>query len=199
MSKIVFGFDIDGVLTNDDDGRQNVWLKRAQKYFGKPLLKPSFYLDEALDLSPEEVEEFFQVMLEEVFTTIPSRPRSAATLQELWDLGATIHLITARAEKYRQITESWLKKEGMPYHSLQMSPGERAYSKGEKCLKLGVQFFVDDHLENAKDAAKRGIYTLLYHASHNRGHPTALPRVKNWGEINRHIRLFLGKRPRALP
>ncbi|NLJ79564.1 MAG: hypothetical protein GX335_00845 [Firmicutes bacterium] len=199
ISKLIFGFDIDGVLTNDDDGQSNIWLTSAREYFGKPLIKPSFYLEEAFDLTPEEVDEFFQETLETVFTSVPIRPHSAPTLQKLWDLGATIHLITARSEKHRAVTEAWLREHGIPYHSLEMSPVQATYSKGEACLKLGVEFFVDDQLQNAKDVAGKGIYTLLYHASHNRDSPTSLPRVKDWLEINRHIDFFLQGRARMVP
>ena len=42
ISRLIFGFDIDGVLTDDDNGQENIWLARASAYFNKPIVKHSF-------------------------------------------------------------------------------------------------------------------------------------------------------------
>jgi hypothetical protein len=160
------------------------------------MIRPSFYIEEAFDRTVEEVREFFAAKIDSIISTVPIRPHCAEILGKLWDQGCTIHLITARDEEHRQVTEYWLKKHNLPYHSLFMSPHRENYSKGDRCVELGVDFFVDDKLENAHDVAERGIYTLLFHASHNRHRQTVLPRVKNWLEIDHHIdRLFQERLP----
>jgi 5'(3')-deoxyribonucleotidase len=70
-----------------------------------------------------------------------------------------------------------------------------SYSKGVLCQELQVGFFVDDKVENVEDISSKGIYTLLFHASHNREYKTSLPLVKNWLEVQRHITSFLGNTP----
>jgi len=187
ISKLIFGFDIDGVLTGDDDGVTNLWLQKAAEYFGQEMIRPSFYIEEAFDRTVEEVREFFAAKIDSIFASVPIRPHCAETLTKLWDQGCTIHLITARDEEHRQVTEAWLKKHEIPYHTLSMSPHKQSYSKGDRCVELGVDFFVDDKFENAHEVAERGIYTLLFHASHNRDRETTLPRVRSWLDINEHI------------
>lgn len=193
--KANFGFDIDGVLTDDDDGHKNIWLLYGEKFFGKPIVKPSFFIEEAFDITPKEAETFFKEMQETVYNAVSVRPYCAEVLNNLRNLGVNIHLITARDERHRDLTEDWLKKAQVPYDSLQMSPFNQSYCKGDKCLELGIEFFVEDNLQNAKSVAQRDIYTLLFHASHNRSKLTTLPRVKDWREISSHIRFYLRNRP----
>lgn len=188
----VFGFDIDGVLTNDDDGDCSIWIKEASSYFGEPLpTKRSYYIEEAFNKSRAEVQEFFKARIETIFETVPIREHAAATLQDLQRRNHTVHLITARDERFRSITERWLARHQVPYHRLFMSPPQQSYSKGSLCKELQVGFFVDDKVENALDTVSNGIYTLLFHASHNVNDTSSLPLVKNWLEVQEHIRLFL--------
>lgn len=196
ISKFVFGFDIDGVLTNDDDGNCNIWLKEASKYFGEPILKRSYYIEEAFNKSKEEVQEFFKERINTIFSSVPVREHAVETIRDLAKRDCTIHLITAREERHRNITETWLNNHQIPYHSLTMSPVNQSYSKGKRCQELGVQFFVDDKIENAVDVANQDVYTLLFHASHNLNHQTGLPLVKSWLEVQEHIHLFFEKRLR---
>ncbi len=193
ICKHVFGFDIDGVLTNDDDGECSIWLREASAYFGVPLPKKrAYYIEEALDKSRAEVQEFFEARIDGILESVPIREHAGATLQDLHSIGHTVHLITARDERFRPITERWLQRHQVPYHSLFMSPPQQSYSKGSLCKELQVGFFVDDKIENALDTAGNGIYTLLFHASHNLHHSSALPLVKDWLEVQEHIGLFLG-------
>ena len=193
MSRLILGFDIDGVLTNDDDGECSIWLKEASEYFGVPLPeKRAYYIEDAFGISREEVLGFFRARVHKIYSEVPVREHVAETLQSLWNSGHTIHLITARDESSRDITEKWLRRHSLPYHSLYMHRSKQPFSKGTLCQELQVGFFVDDKVENALETAEKGIYTLLFHASHNRGFVAPLPLVKNWREIQRHINLWLG-------
>lgn len=191
ISRLIFGFDIDGVLTNDDDGHSNIWLREASDYFGEPILKRAYYIEEAFNKTKGEVQEFFRARVSTIFQTVPVREHAAETLQNLRSRGHDIHLITARDEEYRQVTEDWLERHGIPYHSLSMRKDSERYSKGILCQQLGVGFFVDDKVENAEDTARLGVYTLLFHASHNLEANTSLPLVRSWREVRTHIELFL--------
>lgn len=199
ISRLVFGFDIDGVLTNDDDGKQNIWLETAAEYFEQDMIRPSFYIKEAFGRTTEEVLEFFAAKIETIFQEVPPRPHSASVLQRLYQSDHIVHLITARDEQHKEVTESWLRKHRFPYHSLTMSPHRGSYCKGERCAELDVDFFVDDKLENAEDVAAQGIYTLLFHASHNKGRETSLPRVNSWREIESHIDNLMQKQFKQTP
>lgn len=150
-------------------------------------------MEDAFNKTRDEVEEFFASCIEGIFTTVPPREGAPETLRALHEQGYIIHLITHRDERHRTVTESWLARHGFPYHSLTMCPTGQGYSKKARCLELGVQFFVDDKLENAQEVAASGIYTLLFYASHNARRPNDLPLVKNWEEIGEHIHFFLNQ------
>jgi len=187
---LVFGFDIDGVLTDDDNGQSNLWLERASAFFNRPILKHSFYIDEALGIAKEELEPFLVRETAMIMEIVSPRQGCVEVLTRLMDRGHEVQLITARSEPYREVTEDWLRRHKIPYTDLHMSPSEdQSYSKGQKCEQLGVQLFVDDHFKNCTDVAGRGIRTLLYHTSHNREQscPPQIIRVYNWLEIAQHI------------
>lgn len=138
-------------------------------------------------------------MVHSIFAHVPIRPHSVQTLEELRNQEAVIHLITARNETFRGITEKWLKKHNVPYDGLHMSPSNgQGYSKGAKCVELGVEFFVDDNLENCIDAAHHGVHVVLFEASHNKGRTTTIQRVTDWLHIREQIDSVLHRRSRAV-
>jgi len=179
-------------LTNDDDGECSIWLQEASEFFGLPLPdKRAYYIEDVFGVSREEVHRFFNARANDILQKVPIREHAAETLQELQKDKHTIHLITARDERHRSLTEDWLKRHGVPYNQLFMSQPKQSYSKGALCQQLRVGFFVDDKVENALDTASHGIYTLLFHASHNLGKADSLPLVKDWLQVREHIELHL--------
>ncbi|HBG01809.1 MAG TPA: hypothetical protein DDW87_09585, partial [Firmicutes bacterium] len=90
ISQKVFGFDIDGVLTNDDDGDCSLWLQEASNYFGEPIVKRSYYIEDAFNKSKGEVQEFFRARVSTIFATVPVREDAAETLQGLFRRGHEI-------------------------------------------------------------------------------------------------------------
>ena len=180
------------MLTNDDDGDCNLWIKEASQFFGLPLpQKRTYYIEDAFGLTTDEVHGFFRARADHIIETVPIREQAAETLKDLKDRKHTIHLITARDERHRSITEGWLQRHGVPYDRLFMSSSQQSYSKGALCKELQVSFFVDDKIENALDTAKHSVYTLLFHASHNLGRTHSLPLVKDWTQVREHIDLHL--------
>lgn len=171
-------------------------METASAYFGEPILKAAYYIEDAFNKTREEVAEFFAACVEDIFKNIPPRALAPETLRNLADRGCIIHLITHRDTKYRATTEQWLQRHGIPYDSLTMSSNGRGYSKKERCQELGVQFFVDDKLENAEEVASSGIYTLLFHASHNAHRSSNLTSVRSWQEVGQHIDFFLAQQYR---
>ena len=129
-----------------------------------------------------------------ILTSVTPRQGCVQVLRGLLQAGYEVHLITARSEFLRPVTEDWLHRYQVPYTALHMSPSlEEDYSKGERCDQLGVQFFVDDHYPNCIDTADRGVYTLCFTrltTSISLAH-LRLP-VYNWREIAQHIAALTG-------
>ncbi len=192
MAGLIFGFDIDGVLTADDDGESNLWLTEASRYFGKDLVQQSFSLEKALALSRADVEEFIQTRAPEILTQVPARDNAVDVLQRLQADGVSVHLITARRASLRDVTETWLRKFKIPYETLTMNEEDSHTPKGVSCLQLGVQFFVDDNYENCVGCRSAGVFTLMYYASHNRQKFPPVPVVYDWLGIEQHALDFIG-------
>lgn len=189
---LIFGFDIDGVLTADDDGKQNVWIQEAARYLNVTPIKASFRLDEALGVKEEVIEEFFQEKGESILANMPIRPHCQKVLTDLKARGALIHLITARQEGFRSTTLEWLSKHNICYDALHMNPNPNGFfSKGKLCRNLQVQFFVDDSFANCVDLYKHNIYTLMFSTSHNQEKTSPVPIVHNWYEIEEKIATFI--------
>ena len=192
LQKKVFGFDIDGVLTADDDGRQNTWVVEAGRFFKKKPVRASFRLDEALGLKKAEVERFFRAKGHTILAEVPVRTGCVDVLCELKNQGHTVHLITARNEGFRQITEDWLQRHAIPYDSLTMNEAPHtAFGKGKVCRSLSVELFVDDNYENCLDIHRSGVPVLMYYASHNRERHPFVPVVHDWDDIRSHIETIL--------
>ena len=90
ISKIIFGFDIDGVLTADDNGEENIWLARASAFFRRPIVKHCFNIDEALGIARDDLEPFLRSETVPILTSVPIRPGCKRVLTRLWQLGHEI-------------------------------------------------------------------------------------------------------------
>ena len=78
------------------------------------------------------------------------------------------HIVTARAEKYRGETESWLRRHGVEFESLTMTPwhskaermdamrfaGGRGAWKAEQVRRLGVELFIESCPKQAAIVAR---------------------------------------------
>jgi len=90
-------------------------------------------------------------------------------------------IVTARQEIYREVTEQWLLRNGMPYDQLIMTG---THKKEEACLEQRLQIMVEDTLEVGIDLCAVGIHVLLLDAPYNRRDlPEMITRVFNWQEI----------------
>ncbi len=186
-----FGFDIDGVLTDDDDGTSNIWMVEASRYFNRPLIKPSFYLHEAVGVTRQEIDRFIEARSMAIMENVSIRPHCLNVLRRLKSVYCDIHLITARKDSCRNLTEAWLGANQIPYDSLTMkSVKDSHYSKGTICQHLEVDLFVDDNYENCLELKQSGIYTLMYHCSHNQDKQAPVPVVRDWHEIETSIYQF---------
>lgn len=121
MKNIVV-FDIDGTLA-DIDHRQ-IHVKEEPKDW------PAFWKGMEKDIPHKPVIELCNTM---------------------YNAGKTIYLCTGRLEKYREITEEWMQKNGVFYHVLLMTKDDDfrgdIYSKIEMLEFIGkdnILFVVDD-------------------------------------------------------
>jgi len=99
-------------------------------------------------------------------------------------------IITAKPEELREQTISWLDTHlpnifsEVVFTNHFQGAGQKR-SKGDVCLELGIEAFVDDAIHNAENVASAGVPVLLLDAPWNRKFEETeyIKRVHNWEEI----------------
>ena len=173
------GVDIDGVLADS----LTLWVRELNRYFNKNKRYEEIKIyDLALtfELTYEQLLEFARdkgVYLNGAANPIPD----AAYYLKKIKAAHHVSIVTARQEKYREVTEYWLKRQDMGYDELYMSG---TYKKQGLCSSLGLQVMIEDTLEIAAEISAAGIPVLLLDAPYNRRDlPKLVTRVYNWKEI----------------
>lgn len=133
-------------------------------------------------------------------------PECPAVLERLAQAGHELYFITARAEKRRVITETWLREKGLLRHAKAVHlkprgdftppthPQGRYDAKGSAVYKwrlaadLGLDAFCEDDETIAKTLAEGGIRVYLFDRVWNRGldHPN-VTRVRDWDDVARLV------------
>ena len=178
----IIGFDIDGVLTDELIEGENIWQRELEAYFpGLELLEPSFSFTEAYGLSHARVSEFMDARAHKIFRNVKPQAGCKELLDWLERMDFIIHFVTARDDRYGEVTKEWLKEHGLPYAGLWFKE-----SKGALCRSLGIEMFVDDYWENCLDIRDHGIVSLLMSAPHNLPYSAekGIYRVRSWREID---------------
>lgn len=182
-----FGFDIDGVLTAEGKGNNNIWVRYLQRFLDEKIeIKNNSYdFCEAFELSQETMDEFLTEYLEEIYASVPPAPKADEVLAELISNDHKIILITARDKKFRPLTEQWLREHDINYDRLIHDS-----NKAIRADRLGLELFVDDKKENIIELNKVGISTLIFDGHHNKDldEKFYFERVENWKQIQEIIK-----------
>lgn len=152
------GIDIDGVITDEGTAENNIWQRKMNEYFSRDIKlgKYTYNLAEAYGLSEQELNSFLTDKLFEVYQEVNSAPGARETLTQLAEQGHSLILITARNEKFRDLTENWLEKHQIPYHEL-----HHQYDKAPLVVEKNISLFIDDKKENALNIAAE-IFRLFW-------------------------------------
>jgi hypothetical protein len=190
--KYNIGIDIDGVLTDEGDRDNNIWLQKMNEFFNRKItLKEHTYdLRKAFGLTDQELNDFLEIKLPEVYANVGAAPGAKETLEELNQAGHKLILITARNEIFRDLTENWLEKHQIPYHELHHND-----DKAPLAVKKDIFLFIDDRKENAAEIAAENIPVILVNKYHNLNFQSSnnILKADNWNEIRKNIKLLLSK------
>ena len=160
-----------------------------------------WHLLDHLPVKPADRDRFrLELYDSPFFGELDVYPECPAVLGRLAEAGHELYFITARAEKRRVITETWLQKQGLLKYAKGVHlkprgdfvppvPG-RYDAKGSAIYKwrlacdLGLDAFCEDDETIAKTLAEGDIKVYLFDRSWNRGleHPN-ITRVKDWDEL----------------
>jgi uncharacterized HAD superfamily protein len=190
--KYNFGIDIDGVLTDEGPDNNSIWQQKMNEFFEREitLKKYTYNLAKAFAINNQELNEFIQAKIEDVYSSVKPIDKAREILTELSEKGHRLILITARHEEHRPLTEKWLNDYNIPYHEL-----HHEHDKAPLAAKKNISLFIDDKKENALEIAAKNIPVFLvskYHNSDFNGN-SKITKVNNWDEIRENIDLFLSK------
>lgn len=177
------GVDIDGVLADS----LSLWVKELNIYFDKNVRVEDFHLYDirkTYDLAVHEIERFIELKGRDLMVKSPPLPGAPYYLSRI-KKHHDVYIITARDGRYRNDTEQWLEKHGLPYDGLFLLG---SHEKKEICLERKLHVMVEDTLEIGKKISSAGIPVLLMDAPYNRGSlPGLVYRKRSWEEIYRFI------------
>lgn len=170
--------DIDGTITKPND-----WLKRANAYFGKNVAPEDvtvYEVHKVLGIERQEFEAFYQRYGKLIHWEAEIRKGVREFLDRM-ALDHQIHIVTAREERMRDITEKWLGAHGIPMDSLALLGNP---NKVWKARQLESDLFIEDSYSNAIQLAEAGFEVLLLNCTYNQGIlPGNVSRVSGWHEI----------------
>lgn len=178
------GLDIDGCINNFS----------TLIYEYAAIFNERYGIDKKPDFSDYLIERYFgwsQYMNNEFWTlyyrqalstTVPL-PGAAETISLLKRNGVEIYLITARGEKYREITNDWLNKHNIKFDKLIMTK-----EKAAKCLEYRIDLMVEDEPENCRSISmETPVLCMSYKYNECLEGMDNITRVSNWAEIYNEV------------
>src|SRR6056297_1172866 len=190
--KYNFGIDIDGVLTDEGPDNNSIWQQKMNEFFDREITLKEYTYDlaKAFAINNQELNDFIQAKIEDVYSSVKPINKARDILAELEKEGHRLILITARHEEHRSLTEKWLNDHNIPYHEL-----HHAHDKAPLAAKKNISLFIDDKKQNALEIAAKDIPVFLVSKYHNydfKGNHK-ITKVNNWDEIRENIELFISK------
>ena len=184
----VIGIDIDDTIA---DG-VGFFVPQLNRHFNKNIKIEEINgrFCDVYGIDQKLINEFFYSFGDDIFSQLSPLPNSVETIKGFYDEGHEIIIVTARPETSRKITENWLNKFNIPYHSLYFDK-----EKSKLCKSLGVEIFIDDYPIVIENMFSRGITSLFMDIPKNINNPVSngIHRVKNWNEIDSLVRSLLKK------
>lgn len=176
------GIDIDGVITHEKKGKENIWLRALNNYFENKITrkKDVYNFTEAYDIPLEDLKEFLGQKLHEIYSKVDIAPGAKEIIDKIKAKGHTIYLITARHKKFRPLTIKWLEQHHINYDYLYHED-----QKAKLAVEKNIKLFIEDNQSNTIDLLNENIPVILVDKYHNKEVPDReiLYRADNWKQI----------------
>ena len=159
------GFDIDGIMTDND----KIQLETAKKYLGKKYNldiydKSGKGLKEIYNCSAKEEKKFWTYYTLRKLLKEKPRDGIVETIKKLKEEGNQLYIITSRAETTKKnikgfimrfLTKKWLKKNGIEYDDILFCSIENSpIDKRRVCEEKEIEIMVEDTYENILEISK---------------------------------------------
>ena len=176
--RLVVGCDLDGVL--GDIVQQVVLFSRREHHIS--MTKRHIISENIETCAPirrEQLHELFRNR--EFFRSLPLVPHARQMLSSLKELGWKIHIVTDRFwyDGIREDTKQWLIRHRIPFNSVVFA---RKEEKHDLAVKLGIEWFIEDQLSNARLLAPICHVLLLDRPYNQGGIPDKVKRVDSLGQ-----------------
>jgi len=174
---LTIGIDIDDVIADT----HKVLLEVARQYI--PIDEndaKQHYVQDMKHGSKELRNKIFEEMFDKhLIANMPTLPGAVEKINELYDKGNKIILITARSDNWRPQTEEWLKNIGLKYNKFITTSGD---GKSRYAREEGVDVFIDDRADWVESLVDVGdIKVFVFDQPWNT--EVALPRIKDWRQV----------------
>ena len=127
--------------------------------------------------------EFWSKYYKQIMARALPQPGAAQTISLLRRNGIEIYLITARMEKYRELTTGWLNKYNVQFDNLIMTR-----EKAKACVKNQIDLMVEDEPENCESIAEyKPVLCMTYKYNECLEGRKNIIRVANWVEIYNEV------------
>ncbi|MDZ7672615.1 MAG: hypothetical protein U5K53_07280 [Halanaerobiales bacterium] len=178
------GIDIDGVITNEKQGQENIWLRSLNNYFENKITrkKDVYNFSEAYDIPLEDLRDFINNKIHEVYSTVDVFPNAKKIIDKIRKNQHSVYLITARHKEFRPLTIKWLEQHNINYDYLFHED-----QKADLAVEKNIELFIEDNQSNAKSILEKDIPVILMDKYHNRelNDNNEIYRVHNWKQIEK--------------
>ena len=174
----ILGFDIDDTIA---DG-VSYFVDKLNDYFNMNIKVEDVNgsLCDTFNIPQSEIDKFFSAFGDEIFKNLNILPNSVDYINELYDKGHKIIIITARPLEVKNTTVKWLELKGVKYHELIFDEEKSVIAK-----EKGIKIFVDDTKKIVESMKDVGITPIFMDIPKNKNISTSdgVYRAKDWKEI----------------
>lgn len=186
MNQLNICIDIDGTMTEPYD-----WIPMANDYFNTRVTPEQVRVYEIYDILGVQIEsynEFYRLFGELMHDEVRIRIGVKDVIDTLHE-NHRIHIVSAREEKMKNVTEKWLLRYEIPRDTLSLLG---IHNKVSKAQELCCDIFIEDRYENAVELASVGFKVLLIDCNYNQSYCySGITRVANWLEIENYIKEYV--------
>lgn len=160
-------------------------LKYCNLVSGRHIVKDQvrkFYIYHYYDWTIDDFNAVYEQYGTQMHDESLPLPGAIETIREL-KKEHTITFMTARPEKYREVTINWLKRYNVPYDQLVMTEG-----KLDAFNHIQGDILIDDSPHYAEQFSKEGLLMILIDYPYNQSAKgQSLFRANSWLQINQFI------------
>lgn len=181
------GIDIDGTVT-----RPETILPYMNKDFGLSLSLEDivdYDLSLLVDIPASEFAQWWLNIEAKVYEESPLAEHVKDVLLE-WEKLHELYFISARSTHLLAITENWFKKEGLPFHHIELTD---SHNKVELIKNYQLDLFIEDKHDNAVIVHQEcKIPVLLFDTPYNQQPlPQGVIRIYHWFEAKAWVKRWV--------